>query len=132
MRNLTMSATVLYRVSAVILLLFAAGHTLGFLTFKPPSAEGLAVREAMNSVPLQVGGQTFTYGGFYRGFGLFVSTYLLFCAYLAWHLGTNGWHDPRSDWGIALGLCRSSDSRPRAQLDLLLSCGCPIFGRGRS
>ncbi len=39
-----MSPTLLYRIAAALLLLFAAGHTLGFLAFKPPSPEGLAVR----------------------------------------------------------------------------------------
>ncbi len=36
-----MKATVWFRVSAIVLLFFAAGHTFGFLTFKPPTAEGL-------------------------------------------------------------------------------------------
>jgi len=37
-----MSATLLYRIAAATLLLFAVGHTLGFLGLKPASAEGLA------------------------------------------------------------------------------------------
>ena len=37
-----MSATLLYRIAAGLLLLFAVGHTLGFLGFKPASVEGLA------------------------------------------------------------------------------------------
>jgi hypothetical protein len=77
----------LYRIAAVLLIVFAAGHTLGFLKFKPPSAEGVAVRDAMDSVRFQVGKSTVTYGGFYRGFGLFCTLYLLFAACLAWYLG---------------------------------------------
>jgi len=43
-----MKAVTLYRIASVLLVLFAAGHTFGFLKFKPSSAEGLAVRDAMN------------------------------------------------------------------------------------
>jgi hypothetical protein len=82
-----MNATLLYRISAVLLVLFAAGHTLGFLTFKPQSAEGMAVREAMSSVSFDFRGRSYSYGDFYRGFGLFVTAYLLFSAFLAWYLG---------------------------------------------
>jgi len=70
-----------------LLVLFAAGHTFGFLKFKPPTPEGLAVRDAMRTVHFPVGGKSFSYGGFYTGFGLFVTAYLLFSAFLAWHLG---------------------------------------------
>ena len=81
-----MKATVLFRIASGLLVLFAVGHTLGFLNFKPPSPEGLAVREAMNNVHFQVRNASFSYGGFYRGFGLFVTAYLLFSAFLAWYL----------------------------------------------
>ena len=91
-----MNATLLYRIAAVLLLLFAAGHTLGFLGFKPPSPEGLAVRDAMNNVVFQFKGSGYTYGNFYRGFGLTVTAYLLFSAYLAWHLGTLAASQPQA------------------------------------
>ncbi len=83
MRN----ATVFYRIASVLFILFAVGHTFGFLAFKPPSPEGLAVRDAMQNVRFQVKGSTFTYGDFYTGFGLYATVYLLFSAFLAWHLG---------------------------------------------
>ena len=51
-----MTATLLYRIAAVVLLLFAAGHTFGFLSFRPKSAEGLAVYNAMHSVPFDFNG----------------------------------------------------------------------------
>ena len=82
-----MKATLLYRIAAVLLVLFAAGHTVGFLRFRPPTQEAAAVRDAMNNVRFQVGRSSFSYGGFYVGFGLFVSAYLLFSAFLAWYLG---------------------------------------------
>src|SRR5262252_3464241 len=91
-----MNATLLYRIAAVLLLLFAIGHTYGFLGFKPPSPEGVAVRDAMNSVSIQFKGTNFTYGNFYRGFGLTVTVYLLFAAFLAWHIGSLASSQPQS------------------------------------
>jgi len=82
-----MKATLLYRIASVLLILFAAGHTIGFLKFKPPTPEAAAVWDAMNNVHFQVGRASFSYGGFYIGFGLFATAYLLFSAFLAWHLG---------------------------------------------
>ena len=82
-----MSTNALYRGAAVVLVLFAAGHTFGFLKFRPTSAEGLAVYDAMERVTFGVGSQTFSYGGFYRGFGLFATTFLLFSALVSWQLG---------------------------------------------
>ena len=82
-----MTATILYRIAAVVLIFFAAGHTFGFLKFKPPNPEAVAVQQAMDTVQMKVGSGNVTYGGFYRGFGLYCTAYLLFTAYLAWHLG---------------------------------------------
>ena len=82
-----MNATLLYRIASALLVLFAVGHTIGFLRFKPPTPEAAAVSDAMRKVHFQVGATSFSYGGFYIGFGLFVTAYLLFSAYLAWYLG---------------------------------------------
>jgi len=79
-----MKATLLYRIASVLFALFAAAHTFGFLNFKPPTTEGLAVRDAMNNVHFGAG---LSYGSFYVGFGLYITVYLLFSAFLAWHLG---------------------------------------------
>ena len=82
-----MKATAFYRTAAVLLVLFAVGHTIGFLRFTPPNPEGIAVRQAMDNVHFVVMGSSFSYGGFYRGFGLFITAYLLFSAILAWQFG---------------------------------------------
>lgn len=82
-----MTATLLYRIASVLLVLFAVGHTVGFLKFTPPTPESIAVHDAMDRVQFPIGNGKFTYGGFYRGFGLFCTAYLLFTAFLAWHLG---------------------------------------------
>jgi len=38
-------------------------------------------------VHFEVGGQSFSYGGFYRGFGLSCTVSMLLSAFLSWHLG---------------------------------------------
>jgi hypothetical protein len=100
-----MKATVLYRIAAVLLVLFAAGHTFGFLSFKPPSAEGRAVFESMNSVHFEVKGSSFSYGAFYRGFGLSITAYLLFSAFLAWYLGAMVVSSPVAASTLGWALC---------------------------
>lgn len=82
-----MSATLLYRIAAVVFVLFAAGHTYGFLSMRPPSPEGRAVYNGMNSVRFELRGRSYTYGDFYRGFGLSCTVSLLFSAFVSWYLG---------------------------------------------
>ena len=89
-----MKATWLYRVTAILLLLFAIGHTIGFLTFVPTTPQGQAALADMNTAHLETKGSTFTYGMFYRGFGLLLTAYLLFTAYVAWHLGNQSRRRP--------------------------------------
>ena len=83
-----MKATWLFRVAAVVFLLFAAGHTFGFLTLRAPTPEGRAVYDAMNQVHFTVHDTDYSYGKFYRGFGLSCSVAMLFSAFLSWRLGT--------------------------------------------
>jgi len=79
-------AKLFYRIAAVLFLLFAAGHTTGFLTFRPVETDARAVLEGMERVHFDFGGSSGTYAGFYTGFGLFVSAYLLFSTFLTWRL----------------------------------------------
>ena len=99
-----MRATVWFRVTAGLMLLFAAGHTFGFLTFDPATAEGRAVWEAMKSTHFTVGGSTFSYGEFYLGFGLTISAVQLFEAWLAWQLGSMARRGVRDAGVIAWGM----------------------------
>ena len=115
-----MNARVLYRIAAVMFVLFAAGHTFGFLSFQPPTAEALAVRDAMTNVHFQVGHASFSYGGFYTGFGLYVTAYMLFSAYVAWHLSGLAGSLARGRRAVGLGLLRGPGSQPRPVPDLLL------------
>ena len=84
-----MNAKILYRICAVVFALFAAGHTLGFLTFRPETPEGLAVYASMRDVHFAFGSANASYADFYTGFGLFVSACMVLFAYLAWQIG--GW-----------------------------------------
>ena len=100
-----MKPAVLYKIASLLLLLFAAGHTFGFLRFRPPSVEGRAVYEAMNSVHFQVRGSSFSYGGFYRGFGLSITVNMLFLAFLSWYLGALAGSNPRASATLGWALC---------------------------
>src|SRR5258708_36881202 len=81
-----MSATLLYRIAAFVFALFALGHTYGFLSLRAPSAEGRAVYDAMSTVHFELGSRSFSYGDFYRGFGLSCTVSMIFSAFLACHL----------------------------------------------
>jgi hypothetical protein len=82
-----MKATWLYRIAAVVFVLFALGHTYGFLSLRAPSPEGRAVFDAMNTVHFVVHERSYSYGAFYRGFGLSCTVSMVLSACLAWHLG---------------------------------------------
>jgi len=91
-----MKAVWLYRTAAVIFILFAAGHTYGFLSFRPASAEGRAVWESMINVHFLEHGSTFSYGNFYIGFGLSATASMLFFAFLAWHMAGLARRNPQA------------------------------------
>ena len=82
-----MSASILYRVSSALLVLFALGHTIGFRRVDPRwNAD--AVVNGMRSVTFEVQGFNRTYWDFFTGFGLFVSVFLVFAAVLVWRFGS--------------------------------------------
>jgi hypothetical protein len=81
-----MNASLLYRVASGLLVLFAAGHTLGFRRVDPRWGVDPAI-EALKTTRFDVQGLSRTYWGFYTGFGFFVTVLLLFAAVLAWMLG---------------------------------------------
>jgi hypothetical protein len=78
-------ARILYRIAAVLLLLFAAGHTFGFRQNNPEWGAD-AVLALMRSVHFDAQGFTRTYWDFFSAFGLFFTVFLLFAAVLAWLL----------------------------------------------
>jgi hypothetical protein len=79
-----MKASVLYRIAAVLMLLFDVGHTAGFPWSDPKWGVDLG---AMQSTYFDVLGSSRTYWDFYVGFGLFGTVFLLFAVVLAWQLG---------------------------------------------
>jgi len=81
-----MSAGLLYRISSVLLVLFAIGHTLGFRQTKGMEGADTVVG-LMKSARFHVQGFERNYYDFYVGFGLFVTVFLLFAAALTWQLG---------------------------------------------
>jgi hypothetical protein len=78
-------APILYRISSVLLLLFAAGHTLGFRSTDPKWGVDSLIG-SMRSIHFDVQGFSRTYWDFYVGFGLLVTVFLAFAALLAWQL----------------------------------------------
>jgi hypothetical protein len=79
-------APILYRISSVLLVLFAAGHTFGFRQNNPEWGAD-AVLALMRSIHFNAQGFTRTYWDFFSAFGLFFTVFLLFAAVLAWLLG---------------------------------------------
>ena len=81
-----MKASLFYRIAAVLILLFAVGHTVGFLQSDPSwGVDSLLV--SMKSTHFDVQGFSRSYWDFFVGFGFFVTVFLLFAAVLAWQLG---------------------------------------------
>src|ERR1043166_6971702 len=82
-----MKASHFYRITAILLLLFAAGHTLGFRESDPSwGVESLLT--SMRSIQFDVQGFHRNYWDFYPAAGLTVGVFYLFAAVLAWQLGT--------------------------------------------
>jgi hypothetical protein len=82
-----MKASVFYRIAAILLLLFAAGHTLGFRQSDPAwGADG--VLGAMRSIHFEVQGFHRTYWDLFVAAGFSVGVFLLFAGILAWQLGS--------------------------------------------
>jgi hypothetical protein len=80
-----MKASVFYRIAAVLLLLFAIGHTLGFRQSDP--AWGVdAVVGSMHGTHFDVQGFDRTYWDFFVAAGFSVGILYLFAAVLAWQL----------------------------------------------
>ncbi len=139
-----MKARVFYRISSVLLVLFAAGHTFGFRQNNPEwGAE--AVLGLMRSVHFDAQGFTRTYWDFFSAFGLFFSVFLLFSAVLAWLLGgfpaetlvrvrSIAWALAIcfvSRHGFELEICVHDSARFLSRDYDVFDCGCVAFGEDR-
>ena len=81
-----MKASMLYRIAAVLLLLLAVGHTLGFRQSDPQWGVD-ALLGSMRSIHFDVQGFSRTYWDLFVAAGLSVGVFYLFAAMLAWQLG---------------------------------------------
>ena len=82
-----MTASRLYRLAAVLLLLFAVGHTLGFRQSDPKWGVDTLLG-SMRSTHFDVQGFSRTYWDLFVAAGFSVGVFYLFAAVLAWQLGS--------------------------------------------
>ena len=81
-----MKSSILYRIAAVLLVLFAAGHTFGFSQVDPaPRVSALVA--SMQSIHFDMLGSQRSYWDLFLGLGYIVGLFYLFAAALAWQLG---------------------------------------------
>jgi hypothetical protein len=80
-----MKASMFYRIAAVLLLLFAVGHTLGFRESDPIWGVD-ALLSSMRSIHFDVQGFNRTYWDLFVAAGFSVGVFYLFAAILAWQL----------------------------------------------
>jgi len=99
-----MSSSLFYRISAVLLVLFAIGHYLGFRQTKGMTGADSVV-SLMKSVHFTVQGSSRDYYDFFLGFGFFVTAFLFFSGLLSWQLGGVSREVlaqiPLATWGLA-------------------------------
>ena len=81
-----MKAPILYRISSVLLLFFALGHTLGFRQSDPRWGVD-ALLGSMRSIHFEVQGFSRTYWDLFVAAGFSVGVFYFFAAILAWQLG---------------------------------------------
>src|SRR5258705_6327276 len=81
-----MKASMFYRIAAVLLLLFAVGHALGFRQSDPKWGVD-ALLGSMRSIHFDVQGFNRTYWDLFMAAGLSLDVFYIFAAILAWQLG---------------------------------------------
>jgi len=80
-----MKASMFYRIAAVLLFLFAVGHTLGFRQSDPTWGVD-ALLSSMRSIHFDMQGFNRTYWDLFVAAGFSVGVFYLFAAILAWQL----------------------------------------------
>ena len=82
-----MKPSTFYRIAAILLLLLAVGHTLGFRQSDPAwGVDGLLA--SMRSIHFDMQGFNRTYWDLFLAAGFSISVFYLFSAVLAWQLGS--------------------------------------------
>lgn len=82
-----MKASLFYRIAAVLLVLFAIGHTFGFRQ-SDPSWGVDPLLASMRSIHFDVQGFSRSYWDLFVAAGFSVGVFYLFAAILAWQLGS--------------------------------------------
>jgi hypothetical protein len=105
-----MRASILYRISSVLILLFAIGHTLGFRQTDPSWGVDQTL-SVLKRTTFHIQGFDRTYYGFYVGSGYFVTVFMLFTVLVTWELGRLPGATLRQlpwlTWGLALAYAGS-------------------------
>jgi hypothetical protein len=86
LRRQGVKSSLFYRIAAVLLLLFAVGHTLGFRESDPTWGVDTLLG-SMRSIHFEVQGFSRTYWDLFVAAGFSVGVFYLFAAVLAWQLG---------------------------------------------
>src|SRR3954464_1981796 len=81
-----MKASLFYRIAAILLVLFAAGHTIGFRESDPTWGVDTLLG-LMRSIHFDVQGFSRTYWDLFVAAGFSVGVFYLFAAVLVWQLG---------------------------------------------
>jgi hypothetical protein len=85
-RRWNVKAQILYRISSVLLLLFAVAHTIGFQQSDPTWGID-ALLASMRSIHFDMQGFSRTYWDLFVAAGFIVGVFYLFAGVLAWQLG---------------------------------------------
>jgi len=88
-----MNATRWLRISSVLTLIFALGHTLGGLKYWSPMGD-TQVLQAMRTVHFDLNGMSRSYLDFYRGFGYSISVFQVMLAILLWQIAARDSANP--------------------------------------
>jgi hypothetical protein len=99
-----MRAWIWLRTLAVIMALFAFGHTVGTLPVARRGPQEAALFAAMQDFRFPVMGFTRSYWEFYRGFSVTITAALLLLMVFAWQVGNISRHDSRAALPMAVTL----------------------------
>jgi len=81
-----MRASLLYRIAAILLLLLAIGHAMGFRQIDPKWGIDSMI-QSMRSIHFNANGSDRTYWDFFVGCGLFVTVLMVLASIVLWQLG---------------------------------------------